>query len=281
MLLDNFALIWFISSMPIKSNQKSPLTLKNAAQNLSSAVLNTPMQTLASRLMYVVLLIAFLVIGYLIGKVETLQKGGPTAAVPSQAGQTAPQQPQAPSAPDQKTVLSKLKMGHLPADGKDNAKVTIVEFSDFQCPFCGRFYKDTLSQIKKDYIDTGKVKLYYRHFPLEFHPQAKPLAIVAECANDQGKFWQMHNTIFENNDKVGTMTNDDYKKWAVNLGLDTSKFNDCVDQKQHADLIDADQKAGTEVGVSGTPTFYINGQQLVGAQPYASFKAIIDAELAK
>jgi protein-disulfide isomerase len=267
--------------MPIRSNQKTPLTLKNAAQSLSSAVLNTPMQTLASRLMYVVLLIAFLVIGYLIGKVETLQKGAATAAVPAQNGQTAPAQPQAPTAPDQKTVLSKLKMGHLPADGKDNAKVTIVEFSDFQCPFCGRFYKDTLPQLRKDYIDSGKVKLYFRHFPLDFHPQAKPLAIAAECANDQGKFWQMHDTIFDNNDKVGTMTNDDYKKWAADLGLNTATFNSCVDAKNHADQIDADQKAGAEVGVSGTPTFYINGQQLVGAQPYASFKAVIDAELSK
>lgn len=267
--------------MPIKPKQKSALTLKSAASKLSSTILNTPMQTLAVRLMYVVLLIAFLVIGYLIGKVETLQKGAITAAVPSQPGQAAPQQPQAPTAPDQKTVLSKLKTGHLPAIGKDNAKVTIVEFSDFQCPFCGRFYKDSLPQIKKDYIDTGKVKLYFRHFPLDFHPQAKPLAIVAECANDQGKFWEMHDVIFDNNDKVGTMTNEDYKKWAVDMGLDTAKFNNCVDQKQHSDVIDEDQKAGVEVGVSGTPTFYVNGKQLVGAQPFSAFQTAIDAELAK
>lgn len=87
--------------------------------------------------------------------------------------------------------------GHLPALGDKKAKVTIVEFSDFECPFCNRFFKDTLPQIKKDYVDTGKTVLYYRHFPLGFHPLAKPFAIASECANEQGKFWEFHDKIFE------------------------------------------------------------------------------------
>lgn len=86
--------------------------------------------------------------------------------------------------------------GRLPALGQDSAPVTIVEFSDLECPFCHQFFKETLPQIKKDYIDTGKVKMYYRHYPLPFHPMAKPLANAVECANDQGKFWELHDTIF-------------------------------------------------------------------------------------
>lgn len=86
--------------------------------------------------------------------------------------------------------------GHLPALGQEDAPVTIVEFSDLECPYCHQFFKDALTQIKKDYIDTGKVKMYYRHYPLPFHPSATPFANAVECANDQGKFWELHDTIF-------------------------------------------------------------------------------------
>ena len=178
-------------------------------------------------------------------------------------------------------LLISFANGHFPVKGDENAKVTIVEFSDFECPFCGRFYTDTLPSLLKDYIDTGKVKLYYRHFPLAFHPQAKPLANVAECANEQDKFWEMHDKIFENNATVSSSTMDTFKGWAADLGLNTSKFNDCVDNSKYEKDIDADTADGTAAGVSGTPTFYINGLQLVGAQPIDAFKKIIDQELAK
>lgn len=189
--------------------------------------------------------------------------------------------PQEPAAPDPEQVKKDLKMGHFPVKGNDNAKVTIVEFSDFECPFCGRFYSETLSQIQKEYIDTGKVKLYYRHYPLPFHPKAVPLAHAAECANDQGAFWQMHDKIFDNNSTVANMTDEQIKAWAGELGLNTATFNDCYDNKKHQTEIDEDTTAGGAVGVSGTPTFYINGRQLVGALPFDSFKAIIDEELSK
>jgi len=245
---------------------------------LSSLIMNTPLQSLGTKLVYIVLLIAFLVIGYLLGKVEALQKResvtAQTATSPDQ--QTAPQQP---SAPDPEKVKKELKVGHLPVEGNENAKVTIIEFSDFECPFCGRFYVDTLPSLRKDYIDTGKVKFYYRHFPLAFHPKAVPLANASECANDQGAFWKMHNKIFDNNSTVSNLTDTDFKQWAADLGLDTSTFNNCYDNKTHQKAIDEDQAAGTSVGVNGTPTFYINGKQLVGAQPYAQFKQMIDEEL--
>lgn len=244
---------------------------------IGSLIMNTPLKMIGTKLVYVLLLVAFLVIGYLLGKVEALQKEpAPIAAAPVAPAGQAPQQP---AAPDPEQVKKDLKMGHLPVEGNNNAKVTIVEFSDFECPFCGRFYTDTLPQLKKDYIDTGKVKLYYRHYPLPFHPKAVPLALAAECANDQDAFWKMHDKIFENNATVATMTDDQIKAWAGDLGLDTASFNSCYDAKTHQKEIDEDNTAGAAVGVTGTPTFYINGKQLVGAQPFAAFKAIIDEEL--
>lgn len=236
--------------------------------------------------MYVVLLVSFLVIGYLLGKLETFQKGPSAQENSAQLGtQTAPaqQQPQQPSAPDPKEVLKKLDKGHFPALGNENAKVTIIEFSDLECPFCARFYKDALPQLTKEYIDTGKVKLYYRHFPLSFHPKAKPLAHATECANEQGKFWEMHDKIFTENDagNLASATDATYEEWAAAVGVDTAKFKTCFTNKTYEENITKDNTAGTDVGVSGTPTFYINGRQLVGAQPFESFKTVIEEELKK
>lgn len=247
---------------------------------IGSVIANIQLQTLGLVLIVALLLVSFLVIGYLLGKVESLQKG--TAGQPV-AGAQAPgtTDPGAPAAPDPEQVKKDLKMGGLPVQGNENAKVTIVEFSDFECPFCGKFYTDAYPQLKKDYIDTGKVKLYYRHYPLPFHPKAVPLALASECANDQGAFWRMHDKIFDNNATVASATDEQIKQYGADLGLDVAAFNNCYDNKTHQAKVDEDTAAGSAVGVSGTPTFYINGRQLVGAQPYASFQAIIDEELSK
>lgn len=162
--------------------------------------------------------------------------------------------------------------------GDPNAPITIVEFSDFECPFCGRFYSQTLGQLKEEYIDTGKVKLIYRDFPLSFHPQAQPAAEAAECANEQGKFFEFHDLIFENQSLLGPAT---YSQWAADLGLDVEQFDSCLDDGKYRAEVQADFAAGQAAGVSGTPTFFINGQKIVGAQPFSVFKQIIDAELAQ
>lgn len=181
----------------------------------------------------------------------------------------------------------KVSNGHLPALGKANAKVTIVEFSDLQCLFCRRFWKDTLPQIKKDYIDKGLVKFVFRQYPLppELHPAARPLAEASECASDQGKFWEFHDKVFEEQAKQGEgtipVTDTDITNWAAQLGLDTVKFNDCFSNKTFTKNIDEDMAEGQKVNVSSTPTFYINGQILVGALPYSTFKTIIDQQLKK
>lgn len=257
---------------------------RSKGPTIGSLLMNMPLQSIGSKLIYIVLLIAFLVIGYLIGKVEALQGGSlfaQNANPPAAVADPNAQAPQAPNAPDPEQVKKDLKIGHFPVKGQENAPVTIVEFSDFECPFCGRFYSETLSQIEEEYINTGKVKLYYRHYPLSFHPKATPLALASECAHEQGKFWEMHDKIFEATaaGTSSTATDADYTTWAGELGLNTANFESCYTSKKYQENVDEDFAAGGQVGVSGTPTFYINGKQLVGAQPFASFKAIIDEEL--
>jgi protein-disulfide isomerase len=162
-----------------------------------------------------------------------------------------------------------------PSRGPDGAKVTIVEFSDFECPFCSKA-EDSVSQVMEQYA--GKVKLVFRHFPLSFHPNAAKAAEASLCAEDQGKFWEMHKVLFANQQKLGV---EDLKAHAQSVGLDAAKFTACLEGGAKKAVVDADQKAGAEVGVTGTPAFFINGKMLSGALPAAEFKKIIDAELAK
>lgn len=161
-----------------------------------------------------------------------------------------------------------------PARGPESAKVTIVEFSDFQCPFCSRAH-DTVEEVMNAY--PGKVRLVFRHFPLDFHQQAPKAAEASLCANDQGKFWEYHDVLFKNQQKLQV---EDLKAHATGLGLDAGKFNECLDSGKHSATVKADTEAGKKVGVNGTPAFFINGQMLSGAQPLDAFKQIIDAELA-
>lgn len=183
---------------------------------------------------------------------------------------------------------SKLEDGEDPVLGNADAKVTIVEFSDFQCPYCRSFYNDTFALLKKTYIDTGKVRLVFRDFPLtSLHPSARPAALAGACAAEQGKFWQFHDAIFAGQDAKdpsgGTVSFSvsDIKTWVSNIGLDMTKFNQCLDSQKYASEVDKDQADGTALGVDGTPSFFINGVSLVGAQPFAAFQQVIDAALAK
>ena len=165
--------------------------------------------------------------------------------------------------------------------GDENAPVTLVEFSDFQCPFCNRFFTQTLPQIQSEYIDTGKVKFYYKDFPLDsIHPQATPAALAARCAGEQSedKFWELHDLIFQNQ---ASMSEDNYKKWASEIGLDTNKFNECLDSQKYINEVRADLQQGQGAGVRGTPGFLVAGQLVSGAQPFSVFQQIIEAELAR
>ncbi len=167
--------------------------------------------------------------------------------------------------------------------GNPKAKVTIVEFSDFQCPFCRTFWRDSFQQIKKEYLDTGKARFVYRDFPLSFHPASIPAAQASQCAKDQGKFWEMHDKMFSEQEKQGQGTIQfgvsELKNWASQIGLDTDKFNQCLDSGKYKSEVEKDFADGSAYGVSGTPTLFINGKPVVGAQPFSVFKAIIDGEL--
>jgi len=159
------------------------------------------------------------------------------------------------------------------AKGPANAPIEIIEFSDFQCPFCLRA-NPTVTQVLKTYGD--RVHFVYRHFPLGNHPNARPAAEASQCAAEQGKFWEYHDTLFANPSKLGDA---DLKQHAAGLGLDTKRFNACVDTHKYKAHVDADMTAGEEAGVSGTPAFFVNGRMLNGAQPFDAFKRVIDEEL--
>ena len=164
--------------------------------------------------------------------------------------------------------------GH-PAKGPNDAPIEMIEFSDFQCPFCQRA-NPTVEQVLKTY--GNRIHFVYRHFPLPNHPNARPAAEAAACAGEQGRFWQYHDELFANPTKL---TSTDLKQHAVNLDLDANRFNACFDGRRFKNDVDKDIKEGTEAGVSGTPAFFINGRALEGAQPFEAFKRVIDEELAR
>ena len=159
------------------------------------------------------------------------------------------------------------------ARGPADAKVTIVEFSDFECPFCSKA-KLTVDKVMESYA--GKVKLVFRHYPLPMHPNAPKASEAALCAGDQGKFWEMHDKLFENQRALGV---DALKGYAKAVGVDEAKFTACLDSGEKAASVAEDVKAATEAGVNSTPTFFINGRELSGAQPEEEFKRVIDEEL--
>ncbi len=187
--------------------------------------------------------------------------------------------------PQNEGAPADVSIDNDPILGRNDAPVTIIEFSDFQCPFCRKFYEDALVEIKKQYIDTGKARFVYRDFPLDFHPGAQPAAEAAECADDQGMYWKFHDKVFAAQAKKGDGTVQfgvaDLKQWAKEINLNTTQFNQCLDSGKHKEEVAKDQADGAAAGVSGTPTLFINGQKLVGAQPFASFKTVIEQELAK
>ena len=201
-----------------------------------------------------------------------------------------PQPTRAPSQPLQVTA----SVDDDPVLGDKNAPVTIIEFSDYQCPFCRKFWTEAYQQIKKDYIDTGKVKFVYRDFPLSsIHPAAEPAAEAANCVREKGgdeAYYKMHDKIFQEGNKLdggdpitgpvrGTAQfgATELKKWAKDLGYD---IDSCLDSGKYTSEVQKDLADGQAAGGQGTPYFVINGKPLSGAQPFAAFKQVIDAELA-
>ncbi|MBN1385935.1 thioredoxin domain-containing protein [Candidatus Woesearchaeota archaeon] len=199
-----------------------------------------------------------------------------TAAVDDDAD-AKPTQPTQPTNPTQPTIDMKKLVDDDTVKGDKDSPVTIVEFSEFECPFCGRYYRDTYGQIMDNYVKTGKVKYVFRDFPLSFHQNAQKAAEAAECAGEQDMYWEMHDKLFESGVTGGV---DSFKQYAADIGLDTDDFNSCLDSGKMAAETAKDMQDGQAAGIRGTPGFIINGKLLSGAQPYTAFEAAINEALA-
>ncbi|MCS6848233.1 MAG: thioredoxin domain-containing protein [Anaerolineae bacterium] len=183
---------------------------------------------------------------------------------------------------DAKPFLPKVEVRAPNTQGNADAHVTIVEYSDFNCGFCRRFYTETLQRILDEYVKTGKARFSYKHYPF-LAPSSAWKAEAAECAAEQGRFWDYHTLLFTQN-----IAGDDeaavkqaLTTAAGEIQLDVAAFTDCLNAGNARRRVQADAEEGQQLGVSGTPSFLINGRPLVGAQPYARFKAMIEEELAK
>lgn len=197
---------------------------------------------------------------------------GLTAALPTtptqQSGQDVGESASAP------------EVGDAPVLGSSDALVTIVEFSDYECPFCGRFFTDTLAQIKSEYVDTGKARFVYKDFPLSsIHPEAQKAAEAARCVREQlgdDGYWEMHDTMFENQQSLSI---ESFSQWARELGANGTQFDSCLSSDKYAAAVGEDLSQGTLLGVNGTPTIFINDVRVVGAVPYAQIAVVIENEL--
>lgn len=244
-------------------------------------------------LLTVLLVVASFFIGSLwtkvqyLEKAETLTKGATTANAQGAAQQAPPQQ-----APPEDTTPKKVSIDDDPVLGDKKAKVTLIDFTDYECPFCKRYYDETFSQIKKDYIDTGKIKYVVRDLPLSFHANAHKEAQAAECAREQGgdeAYFKYHDEIFKRTTSNGTgLALDKLSVIANDLGLDGAALQTCLDSDKYKAEVDKDLADASAVGASGTPTFFIGkstsdgvitGTKIVGAQPYSAFQAEIDKQL--
>lgn len=160
--------------------------------------------------------------------------------------------------------------------GSADAPVTIVIFGDYECPYCKKAADTAEAQIRKEYVETGKVKLVFRDYPLEFHASARPAAEAAQCALPQGKYWEYHDALFARQSELATL---DYVGLAKSLGLDEKAFKSCVDSGTYTNEIEKDRQAGLALNVEGTPASFINGTLVSGAYPYEAYKSVIEAAL--
>ena len=174
--------------------------------------------------------------------------------------------------------ITKAKIGieGAPTMGSKDAPLTMVEFTDFQCPFCQRFHVSTFAELKKDYIDTGKLRFVSRDMPLDFHPNAMQAANAGRCAGEQGQFWAMRDRMNSNPDKLDIMN---LVSWAQDLKLNVANFRSCVEGQKYKNAIEADLALAMKIGASGTPAFVVgkstadgvDGELIVGAMPYQVF----------
>ncbi len=237
----------------------------------------------------VMISLSILVSGGII-KISGLSARNPLLSPPSIAASPVPQALPAGGNPQDPVGPVDVSVDDDPVLGKKNAPVTLIEFSDYECPFCKRHFTEVYPQLKKSYIDTGKLKLVYRDFPLTFHePMATKEAMAANCARDQGgdaTYFKFHDSIFTKTTSNGNgLSLGDLDKIATDLGLNLTNFKSCLESEKYKDEVAKDSADGGKVSVTGTPTFFIgkssesgviSGTFIYGAQPFASFQAEID-----
>ncbi len=185
--------------------------------------------------------------------------------------------PQGQAAPDQ-PIKAKVNVENSPVLGSKSAPLTMVEFTDYQCPFCQRFHTTVYPELKKNYIDTGKVRFYSRDLPLDFHANAMRAAMAARCAQDQGKFWELREVMSSNPDKLDL---DNLVKDATELKMDVNAFRTCVTSEKYKEAVQSDVMEAMRIGANGTPSFVVgkstpegvDGELVVGAMPFPVFDA--------
>lgn len=230
-----------------------------------------------------ILLVLLLISSFLLGALTTKLSLEGKIENNTEPAAAAPQT--APNAPAQVAPGTKVEVdaGHLPIKGNKDAKVTVIEFADFQCPFCEQWYKQVGLNLIKDYVDTGKVKFAFRQYPF-LGQESTWSAEASECANEQGKFWEYHDYLYTHQgaENSGAFAKDKLIGFAGNIsGINIDQFSTCLNSDKYAKQVADDLAAGQKAGVSGTPTSFVNGISIVGAQPYDSLKTLIDQELAK
>ncbi len=263
--------------MPKKAvEKKSSVSEAKAEKVVSFKIPDFNLQNMRyTPILMALLLVAAFLLGVLTTKVAYLENsntGNQQAAAPQASGAATP-------APGAKVNVS---TGAFPVLGDKNAKVTIVEFADFQCPFCEQWFTNVEGDLIKDYVNTGKVKFAFRNYAF-LGQESTWAAEAAYCANDQGKFWDYHDYLYKHQgqENSGAFSKANLEQFASDLGLNTSQFNSCLDGDKYAAQVASDVKDGQAAGVNGTPTSFVDGQSVVGAQPYSAFKTLIDQELAK
>jgi len=233
-------------------------------------------QSSATLVIAVGMLVIGLVVGFLLRPLVPGQAAAPD---------TASSEPVSPAEETQVAADGAALMAALVGQtrhflGDPNAPVTIIEFADFQCPYCGRFANETFAQINENYIATGQVRLGYQHFAF-LGQESVWAAEAAECAGDQHAFWPYHDYLFthQSGENQGAFTKEHLKQFAADLSLDTAAFNSCLDSGQYTATVTAETQAVQQLGVRSTPTFVVNGRPVIGAQPYEVFQQYIQQGL--
>jgi len=199
----------------------------------------------------------------------------PTTAAATDPSTTATPDPQVQA--NRQALMDALIAQTKHFRGESDAPIIMIEFSDFQCPFCGRFFSQVEPRIRKEYIDQGIVRFGYWHFAF-LGPESQWAAEASECAGDQDAFWEYHDYLFEhqNGENQGAFDKENLKQFAADLGLDTEAFNECLDSGKYTDYVQSLTQMARQIGVQSTPTFVINGVPVLGAQPFEAFQQVIE-----